>query len=153
MSDPTNARGLLDTLGVVAGEVVGGSSSGSGARAGSTDASTPANSNSESPLVKKPDGTLDGPATVAKHRELNGAHMSALDSTHHEPSDPAAHTSAPKDEGRPAHLNGGADGSAPVATKPDGTQDGAATHALHAQRDAEHAARLEDEGRLQGERS
>jgi hypothetical protein len=102
MSSSSNNQGLLSTLSSAAADALNVSGSGSSP---APDSSKPSHKQSNSMLVKKPDGTLDGPATVAKHRELNAAHMDSLD--------------ASNDLAQKPVVDSGAD-SAPDVTKPNG---------------------------------
>lgn len=85
------------------------------------------------PVATKPDGTQDGPATIAAHHALNGTHAGQL------------HPHIPEHGSQR-----GAGQKNPVALKADGTQDGPATTARHHNLDGEHAPRLQGNGKVDG---
>jgi hypothetical protein len=88
------------------------------------------NNQQGSPIVLKPDGTQDGPATTALHYELNPAHARQLESN----SPDATTVKPPPDSSESSEST-----DSPVVTKPDGTLDGPATAAKHQKRAEERA--------------
>jgi hypothetical protein len=101
-------------------------------------------SSNANPVVTKPDGTQDGQATVAKHRQLQEEHVRKLEESHQNKLNSEQAVNANESStASPTHKAQDND-SSPVVTKPDGTQDGPATIEKHRQLQEAHARRLEE---------